>query len=252
VAAVDAFFRARRRGLPMARWTAWAAAGALPFVAAYAWVRLLGAVGGIDALPAPAPPDAVPLEGAAWVALASVPLAFVLGWAGLRMPALVALGLRGDPAAGGGAAASGLLLVLLVGAVWAANPYAAGVLLPAAHAWLLVCMPGRRLGAGAAVAAVMAGLLLPILLVVHLMGAFSLGPLEGVWFGAVALAGGHVSVPGALALALLGGLLWAVVLILRARGRLAAAAPPEPVVTRGPAGYAGPGSLGGTESALRR
>jgi hypothetical protein len=36
------------------------------------------------------------------------------------------------------------------------------------------------------------------------------------------------------------------------RRRVAAKAPPERLVTRGPAGYAGPGSLGGTESALRR
>jgi len=31
-----------------------------------------------------------------------------------------------------------------------------------------------------------------------------------------------------------------------------ATAGPDPVVTRGPISYAGPGSLGGTESALRR
>ena len=40
--------------------------------------------------------------------------------------------------------------------------------------------------------------------------------------------------------------------IMRMRRRVQADRGPEPLVTRGPVGYAGPGSLGGTESALRR
>ena len=46
-----------------------------------------------------------------------------------------------------------------------------------------------------------------------------------------------------------------VVRVLFARRRLAREAGPaerEPIQTRGPLSYAGPGSLGGTESALRR
>ena len=49
-------------------------------------------------------------------------------------------------------------------------------------------------------------------------------------------------------LACLAGLL----VVLRVRRKVEAAAEPERLRTRGPAGYAGPGSLGGTESALRR
>jgi hypothetical protein len=40
--------------------------------------------------------------------------------------------------------------------------------------------------------------------------------------------------------------------VLRVRGVLESKAEPDKLRTRGPAGYAGPGSLGGTESALRR
>ena len=40
--------------------------------------------------------------------------------------------------------------------------------------------------------------------------------------------------------------------VLRVRHKVESAAEPETLRTRGPAGYAGPGSLGGTESALRR
>jgi hypothetical protein len=39
---------------------------------------------------------------------------------------------------------------------------------------------------------------------------------------------------------------------MRTRRRVTANAEPEQLRTRGPATYAGPGSLGGTESALRR
>ena len=44
----------------------------------------------------------------------------------------------------------------------------------------------------------------------------------------------------------------ALIAVMRTRRRVAANAEPEPLRTRGPASYAGPGSLGGTESALRR
>jgi hypothetical protein len=57
-----------------------------------------------------------------------------------------------------------------------------------------------------------------------------------------------VAVLAATVLACLAGLLS----ILRTRRRAEARADPDPLRTRGPASYAGPGSLGGTESALRR
>ena len=43
--AVDAFFGARRRRLPVARWIAWVAAGAVPFLLTWLWIRLLGLTG---------------------------------------------------------------------------------------------------------------------------------------------------------------------------------------------------------------
>jgi hypothetical protein len=59
-----------------------------------------------------------------------------------------------------------------------------------------------------------------------------------------------------LAVAIVAGALFACALgliaVMRTRRRVESRAEPEPLRTRGPAGYAGPGSLGGTESALRR
>jgi hypothetical protein len=70
----------------------------------------------------------------------------------------------------------------------------------------------------------------------------------------VATAGGHVSAWSALALGARAGAAVTLVRILQARRRLVVTAPPdeERPRTRGPSSYAGPGSLGGTESALRR
>jgi hypothetical protein len=63
------------------------------------------------------------------------------------------------------------------------------------------------------------------------------------------LAGGGLSILGAIEWSVLAGCAISVVVIaLRAQ-----TAPQEvPVTVRGPVSYAGPGSLGGTESALRR
>jgi hypothetical protein len=87
---------------------------------------------------------------------------------------------------------------------------------------------------------------------VYEMVALRAGPHELARLWLVATAGGHVSVWSALAVGVLAGCLATLVRVLRARRRIAAAVPEERLRTRGPAGYAGPGSLGGTESALKR
>ena len=159
---------------------------------------------------------------------------------------------RGNPAAGGAGAAVGALVCGVTLAVWLVNPYAAALLLPAAHLWLFLGMPQTRLRGRIAWAALAAGLLAPLLVLAYELRALRAGPLELARTWLVAVAGGHVSAWSALALGVLAGCLAALVRILRARHRMAAAAPAERPRTRGPATYAGPGSLGGTESALRR
>ncbi len=92
-----------------------------------------------------------------------------------------------------------------------------------------------------------------MLAIVHLCLALDLGPLELVWGAALGAAAGL----GAGTTLLFAGLLAAcagVVRVIIARRRLgsADAGGGADIRTRGPVGYAGPGSLGGTESALRR
>jgi MFS superfamily sulfate permease-like transporter len=100
--------------------------------------------------------------------------------------------------------------------------------------------------------ALAAGLLLPLFVLGYELRALRANPFGLLRMWLVATAGGHVSLWSALALGVLAGCLATLVRILRARRRIAAAAPDERPRTRGPVTYAGPGSLGGTESALRR
>jgi hypothetical protein len=124
-------------------------------------------------------------------------------------------------------------------------------LLAATHIWLLAAA-ASRLPRGAGTAALLAGLALPAFVVLYYLIALKLSAAELGRLAFDLVAGGEVGFLDALALSMLAGAAFALVSILRSRGRANAAAPPEPVRTRGPATYAGPGSLGGTESAIRR
>ena len=136
---------------------------------------------------------------------------------------------------------------------WLFNPYAAALLLPAAHLWLLAAAPGSRLRGPWAALPVALGVALPLLALLHYVARA--GPQPAL----ARLAARARRRPTATSRspprwwsrcgsACLAGLL----VVLRVRRQVEAAAEPERLRTRGPAGYAGPGSLGGTESALRR
>jgi Flp pilus assembly protein protease CpaA len=143
---------------------------------------------------------------------------------------------------------------------WLGNPLTALLALPALHLWLGLADP-RRLDIGrlprravslALVALGLAPLLLLVLFYAHQLG---LGAGDVAWMGVLLLAAGHVGVVGAI--------LWSGALGCFAAAALVAldvlptpigvpAAEAVEVTIRGPLSYAGPGSLGGTESALRR
>jgi hypothetical protein len=256
--AFDGFFRARRRGAPMGAWAGWALSFALPVAIAWAFARLLGLAGAVIVLPTPVADGALPIDGAGAACLAATVL-IGLGLAFFVRPRLtggLGAAARGPGlAAGGAAAATGLMLAVTTLAVWAFNPYAAAVLLPAAHAWLLVPAPGRRLSRGLTVPATLAvGVGLPLMLIAYYVYAWGLGPLDVLWQAFGLIAGGALGWGAALTVSLFVGALCATAAILRTRRALADTSPVDEdrLTTRGPRTYAGPGSLGGTESALRR
>ena len=252
LAALDAWFRARRRKLPVERWAAWLVAGALPFVLAWLWLRGLGLAGAIDAPPAPVDPAGFPFETTDAIVLASAVLVGLVGWFGARRLLVARIAPSGSAAAGGLAAATGLVICGLAALVWVFNPYAAALLLPAAHLWLLAASPTSRLRGPAAAIPVVLGVLPPLLVILHYARALELGPLDLAWLAALITAGGHVSAASVLVVALWLACLAGLLVVLRVRRKVQATAQPERLKTRGPAGYAGPGSLGGTESALKR
>jgi hypothetical protein len=249
---LDAFFRIRRRRVGTAPWFAWLGAVAVPLLAAWLWARLLGLTGVLAAPTAPVAPQVLPLDGGGWAALGSTVVVAALAWLGYRAALRARMPKGAHPAAGGLAAAAGLVLVLAAALAWAANPYLAALLLPAAHLWLFAAAPQGRLQGPTAVPAVLAGLALPILVVVYYSIAFDAGPPALAWLGMQGAAGGHVSPLSAVVAIAFAAALAGVARVVASQRRAHKDAPPDPIRTRGPLSYAGPGSLGGTESALRR
>lgn len=250
--ALDGFFRARRRRLPVRAWLAWLGWAGTPVLVAWLWARLLGLTGALHAPPDLVPPRDVPIGAGDAVALVSVFVVAGLAWLALRPLARASRPARGSPAAGGLAAAAGLVIALTAGLAWLFNPYLAALLLPAAHLWLFAAAPGSRARGAWGVAMLLAGLVLPALAGFVDALVFASGPLGLAWLLLLGTAGGHVSAPTLLVVAGFVAALAGLVRILAVRRRIEAAAPPDPIRTRGPVSYAGPGSLGGTESALRR
>jgi hypothetical protein len=250
LAAIDAFARVRRRRERVGMWMRWVLVSALPFLLAALISIGLFRAGLIDAAP-----DA-PVAGAAnapnGAVLAVVAVLVLVAWAWLRPLLARLLGASGEPGSGGAATAVVLILCAIALVVWVANPYASLLLIPALHLWLLAMAPETHLRRLTALAVWALGLLPPLLVGYADARQFGLDPLELVWMLVLLVAGGGVS--------LLAVLVWSVVLgctacaltvVLRAAG----AGHPDattPITVRGPTTYAGPGSLGGTESALRR
>jgi hypothetical protein len=255
IAVADGLARARRRRLPIGRWTVWTLSCALPFFSCALFAYLLGWLGILGAAPSvPVLPSALPFDGKAATAVVAVVLTFALAW--LLWGVLVrrlGWGARPDAEVAG---LSLLLVVLVIGVVvWVGNPFTVLLLLPALHLWLLLASPElrpRRAGSLALVALALLPLALLVTFYAHRLG---LGPGGVAWTGVLLLAGAHIGFGGAI--------LWSLAFGCAAAAAMLAASSlallPGPrgddgveVAIRGPMSYAGPGSLGGTESALRR
>jgi hypothetical protein len=251
---VDGVARARRRGHPVARWTGWVLAGGLPFVAAGALVLLFHAVGLIASPPgAPVGGDTVPLgaSGVVLLALIACVLVGVIAWLGPRtLRAASRAGAPGSERAGAGTAVLSVLCVVAL-AVWFANPFAAALLIPALHSWLWIVEPDLRLRAPAVIVLLLVGLAIPGLVVFYYASTLGVGPVGLAWSWSLLLAGGAVGWFQALEWSILAGCAMRVIAI-SVRGARTHRDDVTEVTIRGPVTYAGPGSLGGTESALRR
>jgi hypothetical protein len=251
---IDGLARARRRGYPILRWVVWVLSAALPFALAAVLVVLVRAIG----LTAAAPPGPV-ARGVALragdIALLAVLGCTIVGGLVLLRPFVIRLlGPRAgerDSRNPGAAAAVLIVLSVISLAIWWANPFAAALLVLALHLWMWVVVPDVRLPMPGLVLLLAIGLAAPALIPVYYALTLGLGPVGFAWSSTLLLAGGAVGLFSVLEWSVVIGCALSVVAIAV---RSARERKPEdvPVTIRGPVTYAGPGSLGGTESALRR
>jgi hypothetical protein len=248
---LDVLARARRRRAPVARWVGWVLSFAAPFVLAGLFAAFLGAGGLLPATPsAPVTTAELPVSGAGAAVLVSIGLLFILAWV-LRASARARSAHKGPPESVGAGAA-----LLVVGSVtatllWFANPYTAVLLIVPLHLWLVVMTREHDRPSLLGAVYLMLSLAPLIAAVALLCVGLRVEPFALVWTLVLMIAGGGLSVSGLLLAGLTAGCFAAAAAILLRPGTLGPGDQVE-VTVRGPLSYAGPGSLGGTESALRR
>jgi hypothetical protein len=252
VASLDALARARRRRRAVAPWGAWLVASIVPFGIGLLVALMTVVVGLAPNVAGAAPaPSAHPLDAEGAVSLGATAAAVALAWIFLR-PLLARWGGAPEeaPDAGAGvvvalAATSSVLLA------WTLNPFAGLALTPAAHLWMMAALAGRPTRRARSFL-LLAGLVLPAAIVALHMVSLSLDPLAALWYGFLLVTGGEVELPWALLGCVLLGTLAAAAQVVLAHVDRSEAVDEERPAVRGPGGLAGPGSLGGTRSALRR
>lgn len=258
IAAVDGLARLRRRRVAVVPWARWTVSCAAPFFACALLAYLLGLLGAFGGAPgAPVLPRAMPFGTRAAIALLVTLLVLLLAWAGWSsLVRRLGWGTRPDPDAAG--LATTLVAVGVALVAWIVNPLGALLIVPALHVFMGLSTPQLRprrvLGSIGLLALAAAPLALVALYYATTLDA---GPGAAAWGALLLLAGGYVGPGSALLWSLGFGCAAACLITVVGEG----VAPEQPAangggelayMTRGPLTYAGPGSLGGTDSALYR
>lgn len=252
VACIDALARLQRRRQPFGVLVIWTVSCGAPLFVTALFAMLLGRLGIVAAPVGQPPAQALASIGSAPAATLASGLVLLLAM--LSWPALARrLGLPLRPAREAGAVALMLVLGAVCLVVWLLNPFACLLLVPAAHACLLACSAAGQRRVVRALAVVLALVPLAALLAVY-ASDLGLSPGGLAESAVLLLAGGQVSLLAAVLWSLALGCLLAVLLLGGGQAplRVEGTDVPDRILTRGPLSYAGPGSLGGTESALRR
>jgi hypothetical protein len=250
--AVDLLARARRRRAALARWFAWVLAWGLPFLVTGLYAKLLAWSGLLAHVPpGPVAPAESPFRGGDALALISVVAVFALACLA-RVRLIKGPTLDEDAGATAGAPVALLCLAsLLAAALWLANPYTAALLALPLLVWVPVIAGEGYHSPGAGLLWLVLSLA-PFGLVLAIeANSLGLGPVGFAWTWLLVFAGGEIGAGALLAVSLAGAVTLATAFVLvhpSTRGTTE----DIQITVRGPATYAGPGSLGGTDSALRR
>jgi hypothetical protein len=256
IVSIDGFARARRRHEPVGRWGRWVLASSLAVVLGLVLAKLTVVVGIVaDPPESPVPPELRPPHGGDVILMAVLAAIVALVWWAAGRLVLRGRGGRLEVAAPGAGCAVGLTLSFLVFAIWFVNPYAALMLTLALHLWLIASMTDVPPRGPLPLALLALGLLPLAAVALYYMSRLSMNPVEALWYLYLLVTSGAVGVAAALLSCVFVGVTACLIAVMAARARKPPAArveePQHPTVF-GPGGYAGPGSLGGTESALRR
>ncbi len=248
LAGVDVWLRDRRRNpRPTRRSVPWTLERILLPLAALLVAYVLGLTGLIPSPDFPYDPSAVDPGAAAPVAFGIMLLAMILV-ALLVRPMRTPLDAEPQTLA----AASGVMIALGLVGLWFVNPFLTLLLTPTAHVWLLPARPQGPPRPRTIALVALVSLLPAAAAFAKVASDLGLG-LLAPWHVLLLLVDGHTGP--------LTALLWCVVIggLFACIGAAGAAKPPEsgpvrgtPGSVRGPSGYAGPGSLGGTPSSLPR
>ena len=244
----------RRRREPVAAWLRWLGVWCVPFVAALGRGRAARARGrhaGAAARSRRRPPTSRSTDRRVAVLCGVVVLAAGSFWLARRLI------VRSDPRVadpGRPGAATALALVTSITAVllWFVNPFAALLAVPAVHLWMLATLtetlPPRRVR-GLMVAV---GVLPALLVATYHLFVLHVDPLSGAWYLLLLVTGHVVGLVSALIGCVWLGALCAAFAIVRSSRDPERPSAREGPRVYGPGSYAGPGSLGGTESAIKR
>jgi hypothetical protein len=249
--AVDLMARSRRRRLELRGWFVWVLTWSLPVFVTILYAKLLAWSGVLAPVPAePVTTAQLPLRGDDILWLASVAVVFALACLA-RVRLLRGPTLDDSPAIAAGAPVALLCLAsVLAAVVWLANPYTAALLALPLIVWLPVMGADRHRTAAAGALWFLASLV-PLGLALGIeSGALGLGPVDFAWTWLHVFAGGGIGLGAMLAVSLAGGIALTAAFVL-VHSSTRGSREDIPITVRGPATYAGPGSLGGTPSSLR-
>jgi hypothetical protein len=256
IASIDALARARRRREPVARFFTWLALGGLPLLLALVVAWLMSLVGLVEDAPPAAPdPRTVSLDGGALGALIIAALIVAGGWLGLRAWGIRTRAVAAGPGAG---CAVSLVLAAAVLPIAVLNPFAALLLVPAVHLWMLATLTDVPARASFA----MFGIgLAPILFVIAFnLWRLDLSPLTGAYYLLLLVTGNQTGLLTTLAGLVLLAVTVSVAAIVIARARDGGGLggrrsrqqdDPKPSIF-GPGGHAGPGAIGSQIGTSRR
>ncbi len=192
-------------------------------------------------------------------------LAFALAWVLGRSSLIRRAANLPDPSAPGAACVTAIAMSALAMVLVFTNPYAALLLVPAVHLWMLATLTDVRWRSGTVMFLV--GLLPIAAVALYYMLRFDLGPIEAAWYLFLLVTGDQTGVLTTVALVVLAAIAGSVAAILLARARHGEPAAPrggggggrrraEPQQQQpsifGPGGHAGPGAIGNARSTLGR